>query len=104
MRAGVVCLLISAMSGCANFGMGEHVQLRNQAIGLMNRAGIASKVQGGRYNFRTKATFTATAGEATSRAAAIHAFAEVTGRCARICGLGSTRTPQLRRRRIAAAR
>jgi hypothetical protein len=39
------------------------VQLRNQAVVRMNRARIASKVQGGPYNFRTEATFTATAGE-----------------------------------------
>jgi len=43
--------------------MGEDVQLRNQAVVLMNRARIASKVQGGPYNFRTEATFTATAGD-----------------------------------------
>ena len=44
MRAGVVCLLLSMVFGCATFAMGEDVQLRNQAVGLMNRAGIASKV------------------------------------------------------------
>jgi TonB family protein len=41
----------------------EDVQLRNQAVALMNRARVVSQIQGGPYNFRTEAIFTATASD-----------------------------------------
>ena len=47
----------------AGAAVGEDVQLRSQAVGLTNRARIASQIQGGPYNFRTEATFTATAAD-----------------------------------------
>ena len=63
MTAGPICKLLAAIFSSTNFAMGEDVQLRNQAVVLMNRSRIASKVQGGPYIFRTEATFTATAGD-----------------------------------------
>jgi TonB family protein len=63
MRIALVPVLLSVTFFSASIVSGEDVQLRNQAVGLMNRAQIVSKVQGGPYNFRTEATFTATAGD-----------------------------------------
>jgi TonB family protein len=63
MRIALVPVLLSVTFFSARIASGEDVQLRNQAVGLMNRAQIVSKVQGGPYNFRTEATFTATAGD-----------------------------------------
>ncbi|HEX3436481.1 MAG TPA: hypothetical protein VHT24_06900 [Pseudacidobacterium sp.] len=60
-------ILLSALVGAAavnaSVARGEDVQLRNQAVSLLNRSHIVSQIQGGPYNFRTEATFTATAGD-----------------------------------------
>lgn len=41
----------------------EDVQLRSQAVALLNHAHVVSQLQGGPYNIRTEATFTATAAD-----------------------------------------
>lgn len=65
MRSAVGRLVLLAVSlavagGCC-LASAEDVQLRSQAVGLLSRARIVSQIQGGPYNFRTEATFTATA-------------------------------------------
>lgn len=67
MKGAFSSILLSAMVGAAavnsSVARSEDVQLRNQAVSLLNRSHIVSQIQGGPYNFRTEATFTATAGD-----------------------------------------
>jgi len=63
MSIALVPVVLSAIVCAGSIASGEDVQLRNHAVELLNRAQIVSKVQGGPYNFRTEATFTATAGD-----------------------------------------
>ena len=63
MSIALVPVVLLAIVCAGSIASGEDVQLRNHAVELLNRAQIVSKVQGGPYNFRTEATFTATAGD-----------------------------------------
>jgi TonB family protein len=63
MKAELVPILLAVIFAGTNVVMGEDVQLRSQAVGLVNRAQIAGRIQGGPYNLRTDTTFTATAAD-----------------------------------------
>src|SRR5271167_2558482 len=48
--------------------LAEDVQLRSQAVALVNRAHAVSQIKGGPWNLRTEVTFTATASDGSLQA------------------------------------
>src|SRR5277367_1752388 len=68
-RALVLRIAVAAaILAAASAAFPEDMQLRNQAVALMNHAHAVSQIQGGPWNMRTEATFTATAGDGSLQA------------------------------------
>lgn len=63
MKRSLLLPVILGMTLSTGVVRGEDVQLRNQAVSLLNRSHIAGQIQGGPYNIRTEVTFTATAAD-----------------------------------------
>lgn len=55
-----VLLLLAAV---CRPSLGEDMQLRSRAVGLLNQASVVSRFQGGPYNVRTEVSFSATAAD-----------------------------------------
>jgi hypothetical protein len=60
MKIRPLLVLLTVMFAGTNAVLAEDVQLRSQAVQLLNRAQIAGRIQGGPYNLRTDTVFTAT--------------------------------------------
>jgi hypothetical protein len=64
--AGVIAAtgaIVAAIVAVCCAARAEDVQLRSRAVALMNHAHAVSQIQGGPWNIRTEATFTATASD-----------------------------------------
>lgn len=67
-RIAVAAAALAVTSGATAVAHAEDVQLRNQAVGLLNHAHAVSQIQGGPWNIRTEVTFTATAADGSLQA------------------------------------
>jgi TonB family protein len=64
MLAGfTLCSSAILFAAGSHLALGEDVQLRSRAVGLLNQASVVSRFQGGPYNVRTEVTFSATAAD-----------------------------------------
>ncbi len=64
LRIAVAAAILAATSAA----LPEDVQLRNQAVALMNHSRAVSQIQGGPWNIRTEVTFTGTASDGSLKA------------------------------------
>jgi TonB family protein len=61
MKASCEAILVAGLLAAGGLtAWGEDVQLRSEAVGLMNRARVVSQFKGGPYNVRTEVDFNAT--------------------------------------------
>jgi hypothetical protein len=68
-RALVVGTAVAvAILATTSTAFSQDMQLRNQAVALMNHARAVSQIQGGPWNIRTEVTFTGTASDGNLQA------------------------------------